>query len=141
MPKPTSGEWRFTLDVVQLNVATTGLDRWLNRTIQITLTRLGTMNPTAQQCIIKLPSTSATKLHRLPRLKGAGPYFRRYMQNKVFNSLVYDICKYTSMYTHTRQNVPEFSQATTQMAILQFVEHDRLGEIISSYNNTSRQTL
>ena len=43
--KPTPGEWRMTLDFVQLNAATRGLEGWPIPNIQQTLARLGTLKP------------------------------------------------------------------------------------------------
>ncbi len=43
--KPTPGEWRMTLDFVQLNAATRGLEGWPISNIQQTLSRLGTVKP------------------------------------------------------------------------------------------------
>ena len=43
--KPIPGEWRMTLDFVQLNAATRGLECWPIPNIQQTLARLGTLKP------------------------------------------------------------------------------------------------
>jgi len=107
------GQWRLTLDFVQLNAATKGLEGWPIPNILETLTRLGTMKPT---CFGLLDFTAG--YHQIPldpasrvptafraagglyqwtrvamRLKGSALYFQRSMQNKVLNGLVYEICE------------------------------------------------
>jgi len=96
------GQWRLTLDFVQLNAATKGLEGWPITNILETLTRLGAMKPT---CFGPLDPASqvltafraAGGLYQWTRvamgLKGSGPYFQRSMQNKVLNGLVYEICE------------------------------------------------
>ena len=113
VPKPTPGEWRFTLDFVQLNAATGGLEGWPIPNIQQTLSRLGTLKPTVfglidftagyHQTPLAAPSRALTAfrtaggLYQWTRvamgLKGAGPYFQRSMANKVLVGLVYRICE------------------------------------------------
>ena len=44
VPKP-NGDWRFTLDFVRLNSATSGLEGWPIPNIQQTLSRVGTLKP------------------------------------------------------------------------------------------------
>ena len=45
VPKPTPGEWRFTLDFVRLNDCTSDLEGWPITLIRPLLQRLGTRKP------------------------------------------------------------------------------------------------
>ena len=113
-PVPKSdGQWRLTIDFVQLNATTKGLEGWPIPNILETLMRLGTMKPTCfdlldftagyHQTPLDLASCkltafrAASGLYQWNRvamgLKGAGPDFQRTMQNKVLNGLVYEICE------------------------------------------------
>ncbi len=113
-PVPKSdGSWRLTIDFVQLNAATKGLEGWPIPNILETLTRLGTLKPTCFGLLDFTAGYHQTRLHPDSReltafraagglyqwtrvamgLKGAGPYFQRSMQNKVLNGLVYEICE------------------------------------------------
>ena len=107
------GQWRLTLDFVQLNPATKGLEGWPIPNILETLTRLGTMKPTCFGLLDFTAGYHQTPLDPASRvltafraagglyqwtrvamgLKGSGPYFQRSMQNKVLNGLVYEICE------------------------------------------------
>jgi hypothetical protein len=107
------GQWRLTLDFVQLNAATKGLEGWPIPNILETLTRLGTMKPTCFGLLDFTAGYHQTPLDPASRvltafraagglyqwtrvamgLKGSGPYFQRSMQNKVLNGLVYEICE------------------------------------------------
>ena len=103
------GQWRLTLDFVQLNAATKGLEGWPIPNILEILTRLGIMKSTCFGLLDFTAGYHQTPLdlrheYSLPsglyqwtrvamRLKGAGPHFQRSMQNKVLNGLVYGICE------------------------------------------------
>ena len=102
------GSWRLTIDFVQLNAATKGLEGWLE-----TLMRIGTMKPTCFGLLhftagyhqtpldpaSRVPTAfrAARDLYQWIRiamgLKGASPYFPRSRQSKVLNGLVYEICE------------------------------------------------
>ena len=93
VPKP-NGDWRFTLDFVRLNSATSGLEGWPIPNIQQTLARIGTHRPQVlglldftagyHQTPLDPASraftvfTTAFGLYQWTRvamgLKGAGPY-------------------------------------------------------------------
>ena len=112
MPKP-NGDWRFTLDFVRLNSATSGLEGWPIPNIQQTLARIGTHRPQVfglldftagyHQTPLDPASraftafTTAFGLYQWTRvamgLKGAGPYFQRSMSSKVLAGFVYRICE------------------------------------------------
>jgi len=59
VPKP-NGDWRFILDFVRPNSATSGLEGWPIPNIQHNLSRVGTLRPkvfsTSPRAIITLPS-------------------------------------------------------------------------------------
>jgi hypothetical protein len=111
--KPTPGEWRMTLDFVQLNAATRGLEGWPIPNIQQTLARLGTLKPPKLFGLLDFtagyhqthldpasraytPFSATGELYQWTRvamaLKGSGPYFQR-MSNAVLTDLVYHICE------------------------------------------------
>ena len=101
------GKWRFTLNFVKLNAATGGLERWPIPNIQQTLSRLGTMKPTAFGLLNFTVGYPALRhltafmamggLYQWTRvameLKGSGPYFQRSMSNTVLAGLVYHFCE------------------------------------------------
>jgi hypothetical protein len=113
VPKPTPGEWRFTLDFVQLNAATGGLEGWPIPNIQQVLARLGSLKPQVFGLLDFTAGYHQTPLHPASRhltafaacgglyqwtrvamgLKGSGPYFQRSMSNTVLVGLVYQICE------------------------------------------------
>ena len=113
-PVPKSdGSWRLSIDFVQLNAATKGLEGWPIPNILETLTRLGTLKSTCFGLLDFTAGYYQTRLHPESRalttfrtagglyqwtrvamgLKGAGPYFQRSIQNKVLNGLFYEICE------------------------------------------------
>jgi len=113
VPKPTPGEWRFTLDFVQLNHATGGLEGWPIPNIQQTISRIGSLKPKVFGLLDFTAGYHQTPLHPDCRpltafitaqglyqwtrvamgLKGAGPYFQRSMSSTVLAGLVYRICE------------------------------------------------
>jgi hypothetical protein len=90
--KPTPGEWRMTLDFVQLNAATRGLEGWPIPNIQQTLSRLGTLK---RKLFGLLDFTAG--YHQIPldpasrayQLKESGPYFQRSISNTVLTDLIF----------------------------------------------------
>ncbi len=102
--KPTPGEWRMTLDFVQLNAATRGLEGWPIPNIQQTLSRLGTLKLklfglldfTAgyHQTPLDPTSRAYTAFSALPMdqsshgIEESGPYFQRSMANTVLTDLI-----------------------------------------------------
>ena len=144
VPKPTPGEWRFTLDFVQLNAATGGLEGWPIPNRQQTLTRLGTLKPTVFGLIDFTAGYHQTPLHPASRpltafsavgglyqwtrvamgLKGAGPYFQRSMSNKVLNGLVYNICEIHIDDVLIHGSTPEAFLANLRKVLQRLREHN-----------------
>ena len=105
--------WRFTLDFVQLNHATGGLEGWPIPNIQQTISRIGSLKPKVFGLLDFIAGYHQTPLHPDCRpltafitaqglyqwtrvamgLKGAGPYFQRSMSSTVLAGLVYRICE------------------------------------------------
>ena len=71
--KPTPGEWRMTLDFVQLNAATRGLEGWPMPNIQQNLASFGTLKPKLFSLLdftAGYHHTSITGLHSIPPAVG-----------------------------------------------------------------------
>ena len=86
----------MTLDFVQLNAATRGLEGWPIPNIQQTLSRLGTIRHLSS--LHQEPTQhSLGGLYHWTRvamgLKGSGPYFQRSMANTVLTDLIFHICE------------------------------------------------
>ena len=113
--KPTPGEWRMTLDFVQLNAATRGLEGWPIPNIQQTLSRLGTL-----KCKLFGLLDFTAGYHQIPldpasrayQLKESGPYFQRSISNTVLTDLIFlEVtdrrlglrCRRLSLLSHQRQ--------------------------------------
>ena len=113
VPKPTPGEWRFCIDFVNLNAATTGQEGWPLPNVSQMLQRIGekrakfygVMDLTAGYH--QLPLATASMLFtafitfmglyhwfRLAMgLRGAAPYFQRTLATIVLAGLMYAICE------------------------------------------------
>ncbi len=118
VPKPTpEGQpqnWRFTLDFVRLNSATTGgLEGWPIPNIQQIINRIGTLkpkvfgiidltagyhqtplHPDSQECTAFITQYGLSEWNRVAMgLKGSGPFFQRSMANKVLAGYITRICE------------------------------------------------
>ncbi len=113
VPKPTPGEWRFTLDFVRLNDCTSDLEGWPITLIRPLFQRLGTRKPkyfakldlTAGYHQARLDEASCVytafrTIHglyewtRVPMgTKGSGPYFQRVITTQMLDGLIYLICE------------------------------------------------
>ena len=108
MTKPTPEgqpqKWRFTLDFVQLNSATSGLEGWPIPNIQQIINRIGTLKPKvfgiidftagySQEYTAFITQYGLFEWNRVAMgLKGSGPFFQRSMANKVLAGYVTRIC-------------------------------------------------
>ena len=113
VPKPTPGEWRFCIDFVNLNAATTGQEGWPLPNVSQMLQRIGekrakfygVMDLTAGYHQLPLATTSMLftafitfmGLYHWFRLamglRGAAPYFQRTLATIVLAGLMYAICE------------------------------------------------